>query len=455
MGSLLKHLSALSVIALALAGCSGSGTGVPGGAVVNSGGIGNGGTGTTTGGITGGSGVNSNPAASYISLPTTPLTAPLPAGQVNYSFDISFIDPAAGYYYLADRTTRGVDVFSLKTAQLLFVAGQGAFTGYGTNPPTPSVNGGPNGIVPITGTPYVFAGDGDSTVKVVQNGGPGAPIAILPPANPLTAANLATFTQPASNNYPGVAPGAAAGIIANNGCAAPSTGAGNFRADEMAYDPVDNVVMVVFDAACAPFAEYFSSKPPFALLGGTSFPYANGGAEQPIYDPIQKKFLLALPSTNQNPGGEVEVIDPRTFQIVNTFGEPGCNANGLVQGKGETIFLGCSNNSVPEQTVTMNAASGAVINILPGFGGIDQAAYNPTLDRFYGAASNNISTGTGPGAPAVGTPFPVILVTDGLGRFITILPTGAGSGAHSLAVDPATDRIFVPTRKAGLLIFGH
>lgn len=455
MGSLLKHLSALSVIALALAGCSGSGTGVPGGAVVNSGGIGNGGTGITTGGITGGGGVNSNPAATFASLPATKLTAPLPAGQVNYSFDISFVDPGAGYYYLADRTTNGVDAFSLKTLQLAFVMGAGAFTGYGTPGPggSPSVTGGPNGIVPVTGTPYIFAGDGNGTTKVVTNGGSGPPFATIPSVNPITAANLATFTQPAAGNYPGVAAGTVAATMASYGCAAPTSGAGNNRADEMAYDPADNIVMVVFDASCPPFANFYSSKPPFGLVGTLAFPYANAGAEQPIYDAVQKKFLLALPATVQNAGGEIEVIDPKTFLITNTFGETNCNANGLAQGKGETIFLGCASTNVPQQTITLNAATGAQINAIPNFGGNDEVWYNPTADRFYGAASNNLSVAGNAGAATSGAALPVVIVADGSGRLVTTLATSAG--AHSIAVDPATEHIFVPTRQAGLLIFGH
>src|SRR5215469_4174430 len=39
----------------------------------------------------------------------------LPGGQVLTSFDISFVDPVLGQYFLADRTNKAIDVVDTKT----------------------------------------------------------------------------------------------------------------------------------------------------------------------------------------------------------------------------------------------------------------------------------------------------------------------------------------------------
>jgi hypothetical protein len=339
-----------------------------------------------------------------------------PPAVGNGSFDISFIDPAVSRYYLADRSTNGIDVVNTVSLAYLGTAAAGKFTGITPGVGSaPSTSSGPNGIVSIGGG-IVFAGDGDSSMKIVDTNS-GALLGTVFPVNPYVGPNLPAIC---------------------GGSGAPTTGAANQRMDEMAYDPTDGLVLGILDASCPPFGAFFKSTAPYNIVGYVTFPTATGGAEQPVWDPTQKQFLMALPSTVANPGGEVDLISPTTFAVTKTFAEPGtCNGNGLALGKNETLFIGCSATG---EIVTINAATGATINTIAGLGGCDEAYYNPTADRFYAACSNNASG-------------PVIVVADGTGKLITSV--AASAGAHSIAVDPALDHIFLPTRTAGIGIYTH
>ncbi|MBV8491616.1 MAG: hypothetical protein JO199_13905, partial [Candidatus Eremiobacteraeota bacterium] len=179
---------------------------------------------------------------------------------------------------------------------------------------------------------------------------------------------------------------------------------------------------------------FVSTNPPFNVLGSISFPTATGGVEQPAWDATQGKFLVAVPSTVANPGGEVDVIDPKAFVVTKVLPEPSnCQGNGLGLGASETLFVGCSNVAGP--LVVMNAATGATISTIAGSGGCDEVWYNPTANRFYGGCSNY--TG-GPNLPVI----------DASSNTLIAAPA-TSTGAHSVAVDPATDKVFVPQRAGG------
>ncbi|HEY5348554.1 MAG TPA: hypothetical protein VIJ64_02445 [Candidatus Lustribacter sp.] len=336
-----------------------------------------------------------------------------PAAPASFSFDISFVDPTVHQYYVADRTTSGVSIIDTQTMKYVSTAGQGQFTGFKPNTAAgPATNAGPNGIVPV-GNGLVFAGDGDSTLKVV-NVNSGALVATVPAVNPVTTGTVAT-------------------------CGTPTTGTANQRVDEMALDPTDNVVLAINDASCPPFGTFFSATAPYAAKGTIAFTTANGGAEQPTWDPTQKLFIMALPSTVENPGGEIDLIDPNTHLITKKIAEPSnCQANGTALGQNETLFLGCSS---PGILATINAVTGATINTINTVGGCDEAWYNPTANRFYAACSNNK------------IPGPVVAVTDGNGALISTFATS--TGAHSVAVDPTNDNVYVPTQKLGVQIYSN
>jgi hypothetical protein len=344
----------------------------------------------------------------------------VPSSSGTFSFDIGFVDNAAGQYYLADRNTAGVDVINTATLQYVSTAGKGQFTGFGTPGPggSPSTNGGPNGVLSIGGG-ILFAGDGNSTLKVL-NANSGAVLATVPAVNPYAGPPL-----------PGICAPNSAGV---NAAGIPSTGAGNQRVDEMDYDPTDNLVLAINGAACPAFGTFFSASAPYAAVGTVVFPTANNGGEQPRWDPAQGKFLVAIPSTTANPGGEIDVIDPKSFAISNVLPLQNCQPNGAALGKNENLFLGCSVGNLQ----LVSATSGAVLATVNGQGGADEVYYNAASDRFYAA---DIAP------PGPGT----LVITDSKGNLIT---TESTTGvAHSVAADQM-DHVYVP-EKSSIVVYGH
>src|SRR5437867_7236678 len=87
------------------------------------------------------------------------------------SFDISWVNPDRAEYYLADRSNAGIDI--IDTRHNTFKRRLGGFVGVVLNAAKTAVNNnlsGPDGVV--THGRWVYAGDGDSTVKVFNLDGP-------------------------------------------------------------------------------------------------------------------------------------------------------------------------------------------------------------------------------------------------------------------------------------------
>jgi len=93
----------------------------------------------------------------------------LPGGQKITSFDLGFVDPVIGLYLLSDRTNKAIDVVDIYTNDVLVQLGQGKFVGLATTCASSNVNrcSGPNGVLTV-GHREVWAGDGDSTIKVID-----------------------------------------------------------------------------------------------------------------------------------------------------------------------------------------------------------------------------------------------------------------------------------------------
>src|SRR3979409_2513999 len=87
-----------------------------------------------------------------ISIPGEPLD----------SFDISFVDQQTNRYFLADRSNKAIDIFDVKSSN--FVGRVAGFVGLQPK----NATAGPNGVVTANGGTEVWAGDGNSTVKVID-----------------------------------------------------------------------------------------------------------------------------------------------------------------------------------------------------------------------------------------------------------------------------------------------
>jgi hypothetical protein len=77
------------------------------------------------------------------------------------NFDMSFVDPTLGKYFLSDRTNNAIEVLptGILSSQLLFTPlGRGAFVGVASGGNT----SGPNGVITANNHTEVWAGDGPS-----------------------------------------------------------------------------------------------------------------------------------------------------------------------------------------------------------------------------------------------------------------------------------------------------
>src|ERR1700731_2607795 len=93
------------------------------------------------------------------------------------SWDISWVNPQRAEYYLGDRSNNAIDIIDTEHLTFKRSLGQGLFQGTkftGTGAVNSSVSG-PNGVV--THGRWVYAGDGDSSLKVLDLDSP--PLAAL------------------------------------------------------------------------------------------------------------------------------------------------------------------------------------------------------------------------------------------------------------------------------------
>jgi DNA-binding beta-propeller fold protein YncE len=309
---------------------------------------------------------------------TTPATtvriAKIPiAGNPLKAFDISWVDPVIGRYYLADRSNAAVDIFDENTNEL--VAQVGGFVGAKKSNDV----SGPDGVVGTFSGKELWAGDGDSTVKVID-------------------------------------------LTANKVVATISTG-GKFRADEMSYDPKENLIAVANNADDPPFVSIIS-VPTRQVIKKIEFTDSTNGAEQSQYDPATGMFYISIPATNAAPGGEIDVISPTSMSIVNKYALKDCGPNGLAIGPGNQLLAGCGN---PHRAVIIDRTNGAVLADLSNVGGADEVWYNAGDNRYYFGE----------------TAFQNLGIVDA-GTLTTIGEVETGLGAHSVAADQSSNHIFVP-----------
>jgi len=365
-----------------------------------------------------------------ISIPAS-AENPNPNGSFT-SYDIMWVDDNTQLVYLADRSNASVDVFSAKTNTFVGrVGGSGEFVGQ--NPPLApvSASSGPNGIVisELAGQHNLYAGDGNSTLKAYNLDNP----------NVLDPALVSTARVP---NTP-VVTGAAAT---------------DRRVDEMAFDPVDNKLLVTNNAPTngVPFSTLINTTgntnnvvTRITFNGAGGVPDAsgpNGGAEQSAFDPATGKFYLNLVQLNQSGPGGVVQINPLTGAVEHVYdfatmsgglGAGGvCGPTGMAVGPGGQLFIGCG----PSPTGSLildplaNGGVGQLIHVA-GISGEDMVWFDPHSGLYFTASRTDLG-----GVPVLG-------IVDTAGNLLQKVPTSPG--AHSVAVDPVSGEVFVPFGGAG------
>jgi hypothetical protein len=352
-----------------------------------------------------------DPAAAQLALETY---IPVPADNANVqpggafsAFDISFADPVTGNIYIADRSNASVDIFSGSTLTFL-----GRATGFTGQQATTSVSG-PDGVLTVTtgGVTTLFAGDGNSTLKVFN------------------ATNAA-------------APSLVSSI---------STG-GSTRVDEMAYSPASHQVLAANNAETPAYGNLFSTTnggPPVALTppfkisvpagqGGIQ----QGGMEQPAWNPKTGTFFVSIPALagTNNPGGVAEISTAgNVLRTINfgTMGITSCAPTGLAVGGSGNLMVGCGNIGAAAILLNPTGGSmgtGSIVKTFAGLGGTDELWYDPTTNAFYVTGNNGTNTSRF---------FDVINDAPLGGNIQQTVMLPATISAHSITVDPLNGNVFV------------
>jgi hypothetical protein len=284
-----------------------------------------------------------------------------------------------------------------------------------------------------------------------------------------------------------------------------STG-GTARADELAFDPKDRLLLVVNNADTPPFATLLSVNSSCGLSIVTKIVYssqgvnATGGAEQPVWDPGTQKFYQSIPQIGSNPqnGGIVRINTSGVLETVYPINF--CAPSGLTLGPNEDLLAECavftsSGNqcsavnvgavsTTSTATVAATAASlqslGAIVppvcngiafpqvaicNVtpgrdctgnalvsVPGVGGGDEVWFNSGDGNYY------ITAGNLPAAPALGvvasgatsTPNTLTQLIPSVYAQLQQGVTGTSSfvhssgSVHSIAASAKNNHVYVP-----------
>ena len=370
-------------------------------------------------------------------------TAAKPTTQM-FTFDISWVDNANnGLYYLADRSNAAIDVVDTTgaftgTPDTLFGQIGGPAVGFQGDTGNNATSG-PDGVTAFF--PCIFAGDGNSRV-VSFNG-------------------AVDFTKVVSS----------------------FSTQGAFRADEMAFDPKDRLLLAINNADTPPFGTLINVSPScvldrpktifFTAANGVD---AQGGAEQPVWDPGTQHFYVSIPqigSNVQNGGviristaGVIDAVYPINFVSPAglTLGPNGdllVGSNMVFDGSGNacknvvpgsaTSSVGvpatCTGIAAPQEAIC-NPGKGCTGNSLisvPGVGGGDEVWYNSGDGNYYVTAANDpvgpvfgvIGSGVNTLTQLVPTLPPVPAVTSGPNKH------GAGT-VHSIAASSRSNHVYVP-----------
>jgi len=317
------------------------------------------------------------------------------------AFDISFVDPELNLYVVSDQTNASVDF--IDTTFNHFIGRVGGFKGVVLNSngtPNNSLSG-PDGVVVIQHR-TVWAGDGDSTVKVID---------------------LRT------------------GKIVDT----ISTG-GQFRADEMSWDAQDHILTAANNADTPPFLTMIDTDS-HKVLGRISFDGSNGtpnatnGLEQSQWSPETGMFYVSVPQIGPVvANGGVAVIDPRSMSVVAVYTVQQCTPAGLTLGPHLHALLGCSASfgtspNVLTQSVVMDLRTGNTIANIPQVGGSDEVWYDAGSRHYYLAARSNTDN-TGKITPILGA------IDARTNRFDGSATTS--TTAHSVAADRFLGRVYLP-----------
>jgi hypothetical protein len=339
----------------------------------------------------------------------------------NFSFDIGAV--MGSRYYVTDRNNASVDVFDTATSkQVGQIKGTGAnaFRGVSHNAAGAVDNStsGPNGINAVGALLYV--GDVDS-VKIVD---------------PAAQAVIKTISVPA----------------------------GGHRDDEGCVDETHHMYMVAAPEADLPFVTLIDTNAQ-AVVATVTFNDSSGapsaGLEACRYDPSTDSFYINNDGTTANPHGELDVlpgaavrgiaaggtVNYTQLSGVHIYSEGNCDPTGLALGPGNDLAVGCREGTTgaPLLVQIMDRTNGQIVASLNAGGG-DQLEYDAATNRYYNSSGRWTASGmaaTGGNCSAASPCTPVLTLIDAGTRSVA-MRLASGNNAHSLAIDPVSQKVFMP-----------
>ena len=342
-------------------------------------------------------------------IPVPPGDVPPPAcvpGTGLGTFDISFVDPKTELYVLADRTNAAVDFFD--ASDNTFIGRVGGFAGVVCSSATAANNAlsGPDGVV-IVGGNEVWAGDGDSTLKVID-------IATF------KITDTVTVTDPTD----------------------PSV---KKRVDEMAWDASDHILAAANNANVPPFVTLINTDT-HQILGqivfdgkGTTPDATQTGIEQPQWSPQTGLFYVSVPQIDPNNAaqGGVSVIDPHSMTVIATYPVTNCSPAGLALGPNHQAIIGCGGSfGTPPTTRRSSSISTMETSWQTSrWAGTTKSAFDPATQHYYLSARGTLDA-SGKVTPILGTVDARTFMFDG--------SNATSTTAHSLAADKVSHHLFVP-----------
>ncbi|HEX6548054.1 MAG TPA: cytochrome C nitrite reductase, partial [Candidatus Dormibacteraeota bacterium] len=295
-------------------------------------------------------------------------------GNPLLKFDIGWVDDQSRAYYLADRSNARVTVIDADRLEYSHGLAEGSFAGAAETGAT----SGPNGVAVLADRQEVWAGDGDSTLKVIEIG------------SRQLAATIAT--------------------------------GGQKRVDELAYDPENGVVLAANDQEPVPFAT-ITAVESREIVARVEFPRATNGLHQPVWDPSTRLFYVPVTEVDGNKAtGEIAAVDA-SGRVVAEYPVSECQPAGLTTGPEGELCIACSKAAIvagfAPRSLIMDLKTGEVIARVDEVGGTDEVWYNPSLGHYYFAAAAMV------GGPVLG------VVDAKARRWIENIPTAPD--AHSVA----------------------
>ena len=320
-----------------------------------------------------------------------------------YGFDISWVDNSTQKYYLTDRTNNAIDLVDAATDTFLGFIGKGQFTGTRPCPGHPKDLrhcAGPNGVL-TDGLGHVWAGDGEGNIIEADATKPGTAVIRKIPTG------------------------------------------GKFRVDELAYDPVDKILMTSNDGDAPPFLTFVSAVDG-KILGQYKYPAGQDGMEQPAWDKDTGWFYQNVPGAKNR----IDVFDPhklpnpiKSFPVECKGGVLDLTLSGLTAGPNGRLMTACGSVG----GLSLDARTGKIGKTVPKVGDTDEVWYDPGTNSYYFAHTAEETDLSKAAAGAVG------VVDASTEEFVYEIPF-QGGGVHSVAVNAVNKHIFVPVYGKGIFV---